>query len=839
MDVGPYMPLSESESSADAYWENIFSRYHRSSVLWSLDKGYLNFDRKPIYLHSVNRQSLLFFKTAIAQNKSAALLVYPSYKMTITPLLALEALYYRLHEKRLPSGRHRLIIFSSRVELRQDIKHHFISLRAGTMPIYLDAFLLGRVTSRGRVINTTRRNGEPKLIISPGVAALPNGNVARSIFGAIIEATSDIKEEQAQEIIKWARLNEIPFLFFVSPDPPTELAQTLIGRGIIYWGWESESLAEDCRTDEANLKKGIFGLDQPFCRNYIEIRNKAIGVKKIIIPVKERRLNEMFLELRKDYCELVRAAESTNSSRATEVTKRFLGCVYALEEMTSPLAYAEIELNRRWGTISVDRQIAALKNHCEAIRTEQPLFASFALCSVNKTLEAYNYMAHAKTGKHPIIVQIIKEASAIEKSVLFVSKNEALNEGLKRYLEIEMGMSISALKDQRIDFIPVSKIYRDATNVSIVDTCVLYGCPRYYQKDILSYARARSIGIIAYESEIPAIKYIQTETDNSQNLFSDTCKTRAVEALLGARPDRRIAKRSPKGEKKSTALIVIDPQDVEMGKFAPEEIFANFLSLDWRIDFEYINEAEAKSADQRLGKGILDVITVAKISLAGDRCIILHAEKTVQIYDNSTDKVKDREAKNLKKGDLLILIENSTRKSLAESVISKVEAHPAMMEAVIHQRTWVHYLRQAVEESGDPFIEVIRKLQKHGARGPSTPSTIFQWVNGAIIGPRDLENIRRIGVIYDKPFLVAKFDDIARAVLRLRSIHRSLARRLNRLIPQAGIEADAKDGENLVIDKELELYLEDFANIVSVERIEEVEILENISSGDLDRVTYN
>jgi len=759
--------------------------------------------------------------------------------MTITPLLALEALYYRLHEKKLPSGRNRLVIFSSRVELRQDIKYHFTSLRAGTMPIYLDAFLLGRVTSKGGVVNVTPKNGEPKLIISPGVAALPNSDVARSIFGAIIEATPDIKEEQAQQIFRWARLNKIPCLFVVSPDPPTELAQTLIGKGIIYWGWEPESLVEDCRADEANLKKGIFSLDHPFCRNYKEIRNKAIGVKKIIIPVKEQRLNTMLLELRKDYWELARAAESTNSPRAADVTKRLLGCIYALEEMTSPLAYAEIELNRRWGTIQVNRRIAALKTHCEAIRTEQPFFASFALRSADKVLEAYGYMADTKTGKHPIIIQIIKEAVANEKSVLFVSKNEALNEGLKTYLEIEKELSISNLKNQKIDFIPVSQIYRHATDVNIVDTCVLYGCPRYYQKDILSYARARSIGIIAYESEIPAIKYIQNEIDNSLNFFSDACKAKTIERLLGAEPDGRTPKKRPKGEKKNTVLIFIDPQDAEMGGFAPKEIFSDFLSLDWRIDFEYANEAEAKSADQRLGKGLSDEITAAKISLTGDRCIILHAEKTVQIYDNSTDKVKDREAKNLKKGDYLILIENSTRKSLAESVISKVEAHPSMMEAVVYQKTWVHYLRQALEESGDTFIEIIHKLQKHGAKGPSTPGAIFQWVNGAIIGPQDLENIRRIGIIYDKPFLVAKFGDIARAIQRLRNIHRSLARRLNKLIPQAGIEADLKDKENTVIDKELELYLEDFANIVSIERIEAVEILENVSSGDLDRVTYN
>jgi len=759
--------------------------------------------------------------------------------MTITPLLALEALYYRLHEKKLSSGRNRLVIFSSRVELRQDIKEHFTSLKARAMPLYHDAFPVGRVTSKGEVFKAASGSGAPKLIISPGVAALPNSDVAESTFGAIIEATADVKEEQAQQIFEWAQQNKVPFLFFVSPDPPTELVRALIQKGIIYWGWEPESLAEDCQTDEANLKKGLFSLEQPFCRNYKEIRNKATGVKKIIIPVKEQKLNEMLLELRKDYYELARAAKSINSPHATEVTKRLLGCIYALEEMTSPLAYAETELSRRWGTIPVNRRIAALKNHCESIRPEQPAFASYALRTADKVLETYGYMAATKTGKHPIVIQIIIEASANGKSVLFVSKNEALNEALKTYLEVEKGMDISKLKNQRIDFIPVSQIYRSAAEVNIVDSCILYGCPRYYQKDILSYARARSIGIMAYDSEIPAIKYIQSETDNSLSLFSDTCKAKTVERLLGAKPDGRTLKKRPKGEKKNTALIFINPQDAEMGEFAPKEIFSDFLSLDWRIDFEYANEAEAKSADQRLGKDLSDGITVAKIALPGDRCIMLHAEKLVQIYDESTEKVKDREAKNLKKGDQLILIENSTRKSLADSVISKVEAHPAMMEAVVYQKTWVHYLRQAIEESGDTFIEVISKLQKHGARNPSTPGAIFQWVNGAVIGPQDLENIRRIGIIYDKPFLAAKFDDIARAVKRLRSIHRSLARRLNKLIPQAGIEADLKDRENTVIDKELELYLEDFANIVSIEHIEAVEILENISYGDLDRVIYN
>jgi len=781
---------------------------------------------------------LLFFKAAIEKSWKAVL-IYPSVRMSISPLLALEALYYRLHEKKLPSGRNRLVIISSRVELRKEIRDHFIAFKAGSMPLYIDAFPIGRVTSKGEVVKALSKTGEPKLLISPGSAALPNDAIARGTFCVLIEATLDLKLEQAKRIFKWAQIHEIPFLFVVSPDPPTELPMHLIEKKYLYWGWEHSSLEEDCKKDEQNLKAKIFDLDQPFCGNYREIQNKALGVRKVIVPVKERKLNEMLNSLREDYWELAKSARSIESSSATEVAKRFLGCIYALEEMTSPLAYAEIELGKRWGTIPINRRIAALKNHCEAVRTEQPLFASFAARSADKVLEAYRYMAETKTGKHPIILQIIKEASANGKTVLFISKNEALNEGLKAYLEIEKGMSISELKSQGIDFIPTSRIYRNVVDANPIDTCILYGCPRYYQRDIFSYTKARNIGIIAYESEIPAIKYIQSEFDEMQSLFCDSHKQKVAERLFGMKVEARTRKLISKDTSKKTELIFIDPQDAEMGSFSPEAIFSDFLSLDWRIDFDYSNEAEAKSADQRLGKELSDSIDAAKISLPGGRHILLHAEKLVQIYDESTEKVKDRLVRNIKKGDLLILIENSTRKSLAESVISKVEAHPSMMEVVVYQRAWAYYLREALGDSRDNFIEVIKKLHKLGANTPTTPAAVFHWVNGAIIGPQDLENIRRIGIIYDKPFLVNKFRDIASAVQRLRRIHRSLSLRLSKLIPRAGIEADQEHCENTVIDEELELYLEDFANIVSIERVEDVKIISDVSPGDLDRVTFN
>ncbi len=703
------------------------------------------------------------------------------------------------------------------------------------MPLYTDAFPIGRISSEGDLLKITKSSGFPKLLISPGPAALPNSEVSKKIFGAIIEATSDLTEEQLEDLVKWAEKNEVPFIFTISPDPPTKSAILMIEKGYPYWGWEPQSLAKDCSYDEKDFKAGHFYREQPFSKNFDELQNKASGLKKIIIPVKEDQLNSLLIELRKIYFELSKASNSIESPTTKEIAKRFLGCIYALEEMASPLTYAEIELRKRWGVIPVKNRIYALKGLCESARSENQVFASFAAHSVDKIIEAYSYMEEKKSGKHLIILQIIKEATASGKSVLFVSKNEALNEALKNYLEIEKGFNITNLHNQKIDFITASRLGRESLTPNFVDTCVLYGCPRYYQRDIFSYAKARRIGIIAYESEIPAIKYLQNEIDVMQKYFTNSAKIKIAKTILGAVPKISDAPQKNESNQEKTSLIFLEPQDAEMGGFTPEAIFSDFLSLDLSIDFDYANEAEAKSADQRL-KGDSDFVVGAKILLERGRYILLHAEKQVQIYDQSTEKVKDRVAKNLRRNDLLILVENSTRKSLAASIISKVETLPSMMQVVIFQKAWSHYLKQALEESGDNFYQVIEKLTAQGAKEPKSPAAIYLWINGAIIGPHDLENIRRMGIVYNKPFLVAHFNEIVGAVKRLRSIHRSLSRRLNRLIPQAGIEADQGHSENPAIDEELDLYLEDFANIVSMERIESVEIIEKTPAGMLDKI---
>ena len=59
------------------------------------------------------------------ESSKDALLVYPSSKLNITSLLALEALYWKIYDKNRPN----LLIISDRLELREEIKTYFKSFR--------------------------------------------------------------------------------------------------------------------------------------------------------------------------------------------------------------------------------------------------------------------------------------------------------------------------------------------------------------------------------------------------------------------------------------------------------------------------------------------------------------------------------------------------------------------------------------------------------------------------------------------------------------------------------------------------------------------------------------
>jgi hypothetical protein len=113
--------------------------------------------------------------------------------------------------------------------------------------------------------------------------------------------------------------------------------------------------------------------------------------------------------------------------------------------------------------------------------------------------------------------------------------------------------------------------------------------------------------------------------------------------------------------------------------------------------------------------------------------------------------------------------------------------------------------------------------------------TIQLWRDGYVIGPRDPNNIRLIGKIYNENFLVKHYKEIEYAVSRIRGIHQKLLRDFNELVVKAGLKTIKSDRDE-IIDEEFNLHLEDFVGIISIEKIKKVETDSFAERKKLDKI---
>ncbi len=815
-------------------WEEFLRAQTDSILLWSLDKGYLNYSGKDLFFHTVDRTALLFFR-CILDSQNEGLLIYPATKFLILAPFALEALYSRVSSK----NRKKILIINERIAARDEIKTHFLNFNATNMILHKSFFPVGIINRNGGIINISKikKDGafiEPNLLFSPNPQILPD-EAANDIYAVIVEINDSIPKENLQNLREWIKKNAIPCIFFISQDPPCEYAVELIKGGISYWGWNSVELIEDYQKDLEIHKKNPKKYETPFCDTFNQIKNRANGITKVVISIEETELNKFLLEARENYKILFQKAKKENNQFAVSASKKLLHVIYSVEELTAPLSYVEKEYAVSWGFSPISQKIENLKSNVNILAQWDSAYSSFYQASIDQLKRLFDYMIKTNSGKPSLAAQIINEAIKIDKKLAVVSKNAPDSEALKRFLENERRLSKEFLDGKGIFLISIKEL----NNLSPVNTCVFYGCPRYYQKRLITVSSAETIGFLTYASEAAPLKYMLKEADEAPDFFSFEKRTRSISKVVkgGLEEVNKRVKRPIKSSKpRRDKIVFTKPMDAEIKGIELEPLLETFLHQDFSVDTDYAVEAEILSESTFEGRRTAESeVEAVKLKFGDNRIIYVHAEKTVQVYLDYKEEVIYKKAKLLQPNDLLILVSNSTSKSLAEAVINKVESHPKMIEVIAYQKSWIHFLQRGVKETGDFPALILQKLKLKGAESPKTPEAVSYWVSGRVIGPRDKNNIKLIGEIYNKPFLIENVDKIYATVRRLRRIHHSLSRKLGKLIPKAGVALEQGGEDDTLIDSELDLYLEDFANIITIERIKAVEGPEKVNISILDR----
>lgn len=815
-------------------WEEFLRSRTDSILLWSIDKGYLNYSGKDLFFHTVDRTSILFFR-CILDKQQVGLLVYPANKFLILAPFALEALYSRISSK----NRKKILIISDRIAVRDEIKTHFLNFSATNMVLHESFFPVGLINRNGKIINISRikKAGtfvDPNLLLSANPQIVPEDEIANEIYAVIIEINDSIQTEHLQKLKDWIQKKDIPCTFYFCKDPPCEYAIDVIKAGIPYWGWNSDALVEDYQNDLEIHKKNTKGYEAPFYDTFSQIKNRANGITKVVICIENAELNKLFLEAREKYKTLFQKAKKENNQFAYSASKKLLHIIYSLEELIAPLSYIEKEYAVTWGFLPVSQKIDNLYQNITILAQWNEAYSTSYQDSIEQLKMLYDYLMKTSSGKAYFVSQIIKEAIKKGKSLAIVSKNAPDSEALNRYLMNEQHMSKELLESKGIILISIKEL----NNLSTVNTCIFYGCPRYYQKWLISISTAETIGFLTYTTEVDPLKYILKEVEDVPDFFSFEKRTKSISKILKSgyeEINKKVKKPAGSSKPPRDKIIFTKPVDAEIKGFELEQLIETFLKQDFSIDMDYAKEVDILSEQTVEGNFSNIEIEAVKIKFGDNRIMYVPSEKMVQVYIDFKEEVVNKKAKMLQPDDLLILVNNSTSKSLAEVVINKVESHPKMTEVVEYQQSWIHHLQKGVKETGDYPAIILNKLKSLGAKSPRTALAITYWVNGSVIGPRDKNNIKLIGEIYNKPFLINNTDKIYSAVRRLRGLHHSLSRKLGKLIPRAGIALETGGNDDTLIDSELDLYLEDFANIITIERIKSVEGPEKVDISKLDK----
>ncbi len=218
------------------------------------------------------------------------------------------------------------------------------------------------------------------------------------------------------------------------------------------------------------------------------------------------------------------------------------------------------------------------------------------------------------------------------------------------------------------------------------------------------------------------------------------------------------------------------------------------------------------------------VDTVVTIEFAGGWWAQYQPDQTVMAVERVGLSAKrlDKPAHELQVGDEVIAIHGQQRQSLYELLVARLHKNAAIALHLALLEKWQEEIDlgyAAWSLRGGTLEGLLRAIQGKGSQMMSIAG-VRLWLTGGTLAPQDPADIRRLGEVFGRPFVVANYQRIANAASRLRGLHRGLAHRLdNWLEDQATHDGNGPDP---VIDEESGVRFSDFKS--SLLRLEVVTI---------------
>lgn len=802
------------------------------TLCWSSDCNILNYDGTHVLFHTVDR-TIMFLEEALIDKESKGVLVYPVTNTDVAVPMCVEALYSLMQAD---SSRKKVLLISQNVAIRElywNLKINYLRLN--------EIFPLGIIKMDGGVKPQMKTSDVSRIsdvkcsfLHTANPRFLPNDDISKEI-GCIIVDTTGLEKNRLTDIIQWSESKGIGSLIFLESNPYSENFETFQSKGIPVWGWDTSSLSSDFKNDLKELEKNPQKYSNPFSLSVFHIRNWLKGINREFIEVKDNEVANALNEGLQLYFDIKKLCKETKSDALSRALITYLSCKYAFERMLAPLQDIEDQCKMNFLAKTIERRIETLEAWQPMLVKHDPYFASFWGKTYSLAKVIYQkFMKHGNP-KYDKLKSILKQSLEDKEKVLIFNYSEPYARALIEALKRDFSLSEDELEEKGIIVSSIADRHSEAD----FDKCIIFGQMPFRATWLLRTACAKQVIFLVYPSEKALLKHqFEKEEKKFKESFGSGTRVSFLKRILKKEELRTLPPPPDQDQKNSFTLKLTESQ-------IKDETKLKSLLEDFPIDDDLILEEETSvEDDEELDETTVTeegkvIVKCCKITLEDGGVMYFRKSRKLPIFKKGS-KLEYLDIKKVNNGDLLILIKNNIRNSLAHEIISKADNHPSMQKLKFLVNSWVVALRKGMAENEDDVYKFLGKLQKEQETEdcPKITNwlTIQLWKEGYVIGPQNPKNIKLIGKIYNQPYLVDHYKEIGSAISRLRGIHHRLLRKLNDMVLRAGLKNVKGVADDEVIDEEFNLHVEDFADIITIEKITSISMDASAEKSKLDKL---
>ena len=189
--------------------------------------------------------------------------------------------------------------------------------------------------------------------------------------------------------------------------------------------------------------------------------------------------------------------------------------------------------------------------------------------------------------------------------------------------------------------------------------------------------------------------------------------------------------------------------------------------------------------------------------------------------------------RELRPGDRVVFVNKTIGRSLYEVMQEQLEQSPTVGSASAYVGLWRRALQEGYRRRGLSFHDILRQIRARGS-DITSDQTIRGWIRGAVIGPRDMENVDRMAAVLgigqkDNRLL----QEVREAMESTRTVNMRFSRIVYRAILAVGTGVGLSENDEALLD-EHGLQLDDLKEAVSTLTVAEVATeSESVPVGDL------